>query len=121
MNKAGGMRSLIVVLWSLIGLVMASSCAGEEAKPSGALVAAGHDFALQACAACHVAAKDQASKPILKPPAPSFLSIAGRQTTTEVSLRQFLSKPHGKMPNPELANFEIDEVVAYLLSLKPKR
>ncbi len=115
------MRSLIVVLWSIMGLVMAGSCAGEETQPSGALVTAGHEFALQVCAACHVVAKDQASKPILKPPAPSFLLIAGRQTTTEAFLRQFLSKPHGKMSNPELADFQIDEVVAYLLSLKPKR
>lgn len=59
------MRSLIIVLGSIIGLVMASSCAGEEAKPGDALVKSGHDFALQVCAACHVAARDQASRPIL--------------------------------------------------------
>lgn len=115
------MRSLIFTLPSLIALVMGGSCAGEEAKPSGAVVAAGHDFALHVCAACHVVARDQKTKPILKPPAPSFVSIAGRPATSEAFLREFLSKPHGKMPNPELADFQIDEVVAYLLSLKPRR
>jgi mono/diheme cytochrome c family protein len=100
---------------------MGGSCAGEEAKLGDAPVKGSHDFALQVCSACHEVGKAQASKPILKPPAPSFLSIAGRRPTTEAFLRHFLSKPHGKMPNPALANFEIDEVVAYLLSPKPKR
>ena len=43
---------------------------------------------------------------------------------SETSLRKLLSTPHGnlgrakKMPNPQLADFQIDKVVAYLLSLK---
>ena len=75
-------------------------------------------------AACHVVAADQISPPILKPPAPSFVAIVKHGDVSEASLRKLLSTPHGnlgrsaKMPNPQLADFQIDKVVAYLLSLK---
>lgn len=117
------MRLLILLLGSIIGFAVgAGTGAGEEARPgANALLTSGHEFALQVCSACHMVARDQRSKPILKPPAPSFPAIANRPKTNEPFLRQFLSKPHGKMPNPELADFQIDEVVAYLLSLKSKR
>jgi len=88
------------------------------------LAASGHDFALKVCAACHVVAADQVSPPILKPPAPSFLALVRHRDVSEASLRKLLSAPHGnlgrsaKMPNPQLAEFQIDKVVAYLLSLK---
>jgi mono/diheme cytochrome c family protein len=123
MSEAVAMRLLILLLGSIIGFALgAGTGAGEEAKPgANALLTSGHEFALQVCSACHMVARDQRSKPILKPPALSFSTIANRPKTTEPFLRQFLSTPHGKMPNPELADFQIDEVVAYLLSLKSKR
>jgi hypothetical protein len=43
---------------------------------------------------------------------------------SEASLRKFSSTPRGnlggsaKMPNPQLADFQIDKVVAYVPSLK---
>jgi cytochrome c2 len=87
-------------------------------------ISAGQTFALKVCSVCHVVAEDQRFAPILKPPAPSFLDLARRSDVSEASLRQFLSAPHGskgkgsKMPNAMLAQYQIDEVVAYLLSLK---
>jgi mono/diheme cytochrome c family protein len=97
----------------------------QEAKRDP--VTAGHDFALKVCAACHVVANDQQSPPMLKPPAPSFSKIVKNPGFSEQSLRQLLSSPHGnlgkngKMPNPQLAEYQIDEVVAYLLELKRRR
>ncbi|MGA8171489.1 MAG: c-type cytochrome [Methylocystis sp.] len=88
------------------------------------LAASGHDFALKVCAACHVVAKDQTSPPILRPPAPSFLALVKHRDMSEASLRKLLGAPHGnlgrarKMPNPRLADFQIDKVVAYVLGLK---
>jgi mono/diheme cytochrome c family protein len=88
------------------------------------LVAAGRDVALKICANCHVVAKDQSSPPTLKPPAPSFSAIAARPEATRSSLRSFLANPHGeprqsgKMPGFMLAESQIDEVVAYILSLR---
>ena len=111
-------------------LLLAIMLAGGAASPALAQesqsdpIASGHDFALKVCAACHVVATDQMSPPILKPPAPSFLTLVRHGEVSEASLRKLLSTPHGnlgrakKMPNPQLADFQIDKVVAYLLSLK---
>ena len=111
-----------------LSLALAVACSvtanaeAQEAKSN--LVAAGHDLALQVCAACHVVENDQKSAPIMNPPAPSFSAIAQRYDQSEASLRKFLSSLHrnlgrtGKMPNWLLADFQIDEIVAYILSLK---
>jgi mono/diheme cytochrome c family protein len=63
----------------------------------------GHRLARLVCAACHVAAPDQQFEPILRPPAPSFESIAQRS-------------PQG-MPNPQLLDDQVKQLAAYLLSL----
>jgi len=61
---------------------------------------------------------------ILKPPAPSFVAIVKHGDVSEASLRKLLSTPHGnlgrsaKMPQSSARDFQIDKVVAYLLSLK---
>lgn len=86
-------------------------------KAKSNLVAAGHDLAVQVCAACQVVENDQKSAPILKPPAPSFSAIAQRNDQSEASLRKFLSTLHrtigrtGKMSNWLLADSQIDEIV----------
>ncbi len=110
----------------LLAIMLAGGAASLALTQEGQtdLIASGHDFALKVCAACHVVATDQMSPPILKPPAPSFLALVRRGDISETSLRKLLSTPHGnlgrakKMPNPQLADFQIDKVVAYLLSLK---
>ena len=89
-------------------------------------VAAGRRLALEVCASCHVVSADQGRAPILNPPAPAFVEIAARPEVTEVSLRKFLPGPHGEtrrnnaMPSFLLPASQVDGVVAYLLSLKPK-
>jgi mono/diheme cytochrome c family protein len=116
------MKTASLLLALMLAGGMASLARAQEGQ--GDLAAAGHDFALKVCAACHVVAADQISPPILKPPAPSFLALVRHGDVSEASLRKLLSTPHGnlgrsaKMPNPQLADFQIDKVVAYLLSLK---
>jgi mono/diheme cytochrome c family protein len=76
------------------------------------------------CTDCHLVAPDQPYAPTLAPPAPSFVSIAQRPSTTVDSLRNFLIKTHQGldnpkgMPNPMLADFQIAAITAYLLSLR---
>jgi mono/diheme cytochrome c family protein len=116
------MKTASLLLALMLACGAASPALAQEGQ--GDLVAAGHDFALKVCAACHVVATDQISPPILKPPAPSFLALVKHGDLSEASLRKLLSTPHGnlgrsaKMPNPQLADFQIDKVVAYILSLK---
>jgi mono/diheme cytochrome c family protein len=84
----------------------------------------GHHLATLICSPCHVAARDQPFEPILRPPAPSFESIARRSTITNDAVQTFLttthrdtSNPNG-MPNPQLLDYQIEQVAAYLISLR---
>ncbi|MFI5013367.1 MAG: c-type cytochrome [Hyphomicrobiales bacterium] len=114
---------------SLIGLAFAAALAsaGQAQEPSNDQIAAGRGFALRVCAACHVVTRDPTEVPTLKPPAPSFPAIARRPSFSEASLRQFLGSNHrhigptSAMPNPQLVDYQIDEIVAYLLALKAGR
>ena len=87
-------------------------------------IQAGHKVAVLVCANCHVAASDQASKPILRPPAPSFASIMQRKDVTADWLRNFMKTTHRSienpngMPNPLLLDYQVEQITAYLLSLR---
>jgi mono/diheme cytochrome c family protein len=84
----------------------------------------GHHLATLICSPCHVAAPDQPFEPILQPPAPSFESIARRNSITNDSVRAFLTTTHRDignpkgMPNPQLLDDQIKQVAAYLISLR---
>jgi cytochrome c1 len=87
----------------------------------------GRAIAVSVCFACHVVAADQPSPPILLHPGPSFQAIANLPTETADTLRRFISTTHKaagqpfKMPNPELTDEMLDQVVAYILSLRTRR
>lgn len=86
----------------------------------------GRQLAVDYCALCHVAAPDQPTPPVMRPPAPSFESIAQRQDTNENAMRTFLKTTHAGldrpngMPNPRLSDSELRQVIDYLLSLRNK-
>ena len=110
---------LLIGTWTIATNVQALS---EEAAPSQ-----GHAFALLVCAACHVVASDQEAPPILRIAGPSFDAIANKPDTTAESLRAFISTTHAKiatatnMPNPQLADYQMSEVITYILSLRRKQ
>jgi len=96
---------------------------GQQAVDSDD-VASGHKIAIDVCANCHLAAPDQPNKPILRPPASSFDSIAQKKTVTAKWLQEFLKtthrgldKPEG-MPNLELLDFQARQVANYIMSLR---
>lgn len=116
-------QAFAALVAACLALVLPGAAAGAE-QSSAELVASGRAFALKVCWACHVVAKDQTETPILSHPAPSFLTIAQRPDLTEEALRKFLAShnetmgPAGRMPNPRLVDYQIDEVVAYIMSLR---
>jgi len=83
----------------------------------------GHFLASTICAICHVAAPDQPHQPIMRPPAPSFASIARKKTFDAESLTHFIKTTHRGldnlqgMPNPDLMDYQIKQIVAYFLTL----
>jgi mono/diheme cytochrome c family protein len=119
------MKIWIVSAWLVaVGFVASSACAQQASVADD--VREGHRLAILICSYCHVAAADQADKPILQPPGPPFASIARRKDVSADSLRAFLttthrdlSRPQG-MPNPELLDFQVKQVAAYILSLRDK-
>jgi len=84
----------------------------------------GHQLAAMLCAQCHLAAADQRFMPDLNPPAPPFAAIAQRPDLSADWLKTYLDTTHRGldspkgMPNPYLADYQVRQVTAYLLSLR---
>ena len=68
------------------------------------------------CATCHLVERKGAGGD----GAPPFESIANDPARTDSYLRSWLADPHPAMPNLQLSRNEIDDLVAYLQSLKKK-
>ena len=92
---------------------------------SSAQIKRGRELADQVCTACHKVAPDQSNTPLLDPPAPSFMEIAGRAGLDAKSLRHFVTSTHWKagtepliMPNLSLTPEQATDVIHYLLSLR---
>ena len=66
------------------------------------------------CANCHVVAAGGSGSDAV----PSFLSIAADPKKTDEYLRGFLADPRHPMPNLQLSRQEIDNLVAYIASLR---
>lgn len=108
----------LIVFWMAVAAAW-----GEEAGTT-ADVRGGHQLAAMLCGTCHVAAPDQPFAPILNPPAPPFASIVERKDFSAAWLQNFLTTTHrgldmpNGMPNPYLADYQVKQVVAYLMSLR---
>jgi mono/diheme cytochrome c family protein len=107
-----------VVFWMAVGLAW-----GQEGNTADD-VRKGHQLAAMLCGMCHVAAPDQPFMPTSNPPAPSFESITQRKDINATSLQTFITTTHRGldspkgMPYPYLADYQVKQVVAYLLSLR---
>lgn len=99
------------------------SALGQEVNPADDL-RQGHQLAALLCSSCHLAAPDQPYPPESKISAPSFKSIAQRKDVNAQTLRRFLTTTHrgldnpNGMPRPNLADYQINQVIAYILSLR---
>lgn len=109
------MQHLPALTLAVSALVAASASAQEDTM----VVTAGRDLALKWCAECHVVDKSQ--EKAASDAVPSFYAVADHPSTTETGLKAFLMSPHKKqMPNIMLTREQIDDVVAYILSLRSK-
>jgi mono/diheme cytochrome c family protein len=96
------------------GIFLAALTAQSPAQVVAGNPASGRLLAESQCSGCH--AVDGAARPAMQ--APGFAAIAGMPSTTSLSLRVFLVSPHPSMPNYRLSNEEVDDVVAWIISLK---
>jgi mono/diheme cytochrome c family protein len=89
---------------------------GAQAQTQ-ARIARGQDIAKRLCTSCH-AINDQVTQKDAGSKAPSFKTIAANRGATRDSLKIFIMIPKHPMPIVHLRSDEIDDVVAYILSLK---
>jgi cytochrome c len=73
--------------------------------------AAGRRLVEQSCSDCHGPSSATTR-------APSFAAVAAMPSTTALSLGVFLRTSHPTMPNVMLGPADLDNVIAYILSLR---
>jgi mono/diheme cytochrome c family protein len=78
--------------------------------------AVGRQLAERWCSSCHVVGPTTVRG--TSNGAPTFTAIARMKSTTALSLRVFLVTPHARMPDLHLTRNEIDNIGAYILSLR---
>jgi mono/diheme cytochrome c family protein len=113
--KVGGNREMLLrTLLVAIALCVLGSAAHAQ-TPSA--IARGQEIAERACAGCH-ATNGQQPGTIQGIPVPSLRAIASRPNQTPQRLQSIIMTPHRPMPGIPLALADVDDVVAYILSLK---
>ena len=77
---------------------------------------AGHVLANQICTQCHSVEKQPGPSPAVA--APRFEDVANSPGMTAAALKAFFQTSHRTMPNVILTPDQMDELIAYILSLK---
>jgi mono/diheme cytochrome c family protein len=93
---AWGALLLLAILPSALGQQLGDPAAGER-------------LAAMNCATCHGVQRG----------APAFTTIAAMPSTTQTSLGVFLQTSHASMPNLILSGADRNNLIAYILSLRP--
>ena len=109
-----GMKRIISLL-VVLGLSAGASVAHGASLGDGP---AGHELAEKICADCHIIAPG--GKPRRLVGAPDFPVLALDPRVSDFRIRAFLRTPHQIMPNFVLSDEDLDDLIAYILSLKPK-
>lgn len=107
---------------ALFCLIWLAACAAQTAPRSDELTAApgnaatGLRYAEQACGECHAVARGVTWSPV--PEAPAFDSVANTPGMTRTALNAWLHSTHPSMPHLIVEPDRIDDLAAYLDSLK---
>jgi mono/diheme cytochrome c family protein len=100
-----------------VSLAVALSIVLAPAASNSADLVAGELLADKWCAQCHGVRADRLG-PNLS--APTFPELAAEPSITEYSLRALLRAPHETMPQITFTPDEMEDIVGYILSLKPR-
>jgi len=96
---------------AFLGLIIATGWVRAEQAQTNR----GRALAERWCAKCHAIAPGRQGP---EPGIPSFMLMADDPENTREALRQFITLPHFEMPPQILTTAEIDDVIAYILSLR---
>ena len=108
------MRRMMLIAATAAAATLATGLALAQRTPGDAN--RGHELAKTWCAGCHLI---EAHETMARDVVPSFTAVAAMKSTTELSLQAFLQTPHDHMPDWRLSRQQIDDVAAYIMSLRP--
>ena len=103
-------RSMPSAVLLALAIMMGTQALAQDGRGD---IAAGRRLAQQWCSSCHQIAPFGVGGL-----APTFPQVAMLPSTTALSLKVFLQTSHVNMPNIVLTRSEINDLVAYILSLK---
>jgi mono/diheme cytochrome c family protein len=112
MRKLIGMVPMVhfvIAIWAMAGSLQAAQVGSAER---------GLRLAREACAECHLVVKEAGRS--TNPDAPTFEAIANTRGLTSAALTAVLRSSHSTMPNIVIKGDEINDIVAYILSLKER-
>ena len=98
--------------------LLATSALAQPAPPPGSQQR-GRELSERLCSNCH--AVDARPSATLRTDVPSFPTIAGRPGVSAQRLAGAIIIPHPAMPGVQLTVAEIRDIVAYILSLGPRK
>ncbi len=107
------MRFANLVVWAAAAAAASSIASAQELRGN---VASGRDLAGHWCGSCH----QINGGPVARSGVSSFARVARLPSTTALSLRVFLRSSHADMPNIEMSETDVDDLIAYMLTLKDK-
>lgn len=99
----------------LAAVIVAVLSRTAAAQPEGD-INSGHRIAETWCSTCHIIGPEQQRG--TSTGAPTFTEIAQMKSTTPMGLKVFLQTPHGRMPDLHLSRAEMNDLVAYIVSLR---
>ena len=105
------LASAVVIALSLSALPVQAQSVGNADN--------GRAFAEKRCAECHAVLRDDEASPLSA--ATPFTVVARTPGMTETALSVFFRTPHAMMPNLVLEGEEMDDVIAYITSLRAAR
>ena len=97
----------------ILALMSVMAIAASEASAAG-IALSGKEIASQWCTSCHLVSEGQTTASADAPP---FKTIAEKYQDNSEALSNFLTDPHPPMPDLNLSRTEIQDLVAYLMSL----
>ena len=104
-------------IWLLAAAMVIAGSGTAGARDYGDRVR-GLAFAKETCAECHAVRAEDLLSPVAE--ATSFEEVANTPGMTRIALTAFLQTPHPTMPNLVIEPQDMDDVIAYILTLKPK-
>ena len=96
--------------WIAVAMVIVPQMAAAQDVESGSSIAK------RWCADCHTIERTPAGA--RADSVPSFVDVAARPGISKQSLHTSMTAEHGRMPNFSLTNAEMNDLSAYILSLR---